>query len=54
MSFYSLKPDFNPVCDIVAAKDTYVLLADTKICFKINPMLGAQLKNASAHVQYLG
>lgn len=38
----------------LAPKDTYILFADTEICFKINPMLGVQLKNASAHIQYLG
>lgn len=37
LSFYSLKPDLNPVPDILVAKDTYALFADTKTYFNINP-----------------
>jgi len=54
MSFYSLKPGLNLVPEILTAKDVCGLFADTKICLKINPVLGVQLKNASAPIQDLG
>lgn len=42
LSFYSLKPDLNPVPDILAAKDMYALFAGSETCFKINPRCSTQ------------
>lgn len=42
LSFYSLKPDLNPVPDTLAAKDMYALFADNKTYFKVNPRCSSQ------------
>lgn len=41
-SFCSLKPDPNPVPDILTAKEMYVLSTDSKTYFKVNPRCSTQ------------
>lgn len=42
LSFCSLKPDLNPVPDILTAKEMCVLSADSKTYFRVNPRCSTQ------------
>lgn len=42
LSFYSLKPDLNPVPDILAPKGMCALFANSKAYCKINPRCSSQ------------